>query len=211
MSLLGEDARTYGGNGQVAAILPAEAAHKGNLRLLEEPLTALFCSQRCPGALVLKTYDLAWAMRDAGVPVISGFQTPMEKESLRLLLRGVQPTVVCPARNIETMRVPREWRTALDGGRMLILSPFPATVRRPTAVLAAQRNQLVASLASRVFIAHAAPGSKTEEFACKLAANGKALLTLDSPANENLVALGAKVVGTDGGDLALMERREDGS
>jgi len=30
-------------------------------------------------------------MRDVGIPVVGGFQTPMEKECLRLLLRGSQP------------------------------------------------------------------------------------------------------------------------
>ena len=93
-------------------------------------------------------------MRDAGVPVIGGFQTPMERECLRLLLRGGQPVVVCPARGIARMRIPRAWRPALDEGRLLILSPFPETVRRPTAKIAAERNELVASLADRVFIAH---------------------------------------------------------
>ena len=166
----------------------------GNLSLLDDPLTALFCSNRCPGDLILKTYDLARALRDAGVPVIGGFQTPMEQECLRLLLRGDQPIVVCPARGIDNMRIPRDWRPALDDGRLLVLSPFPATARRPTAELAAQRNELVASLASRVFIAHAAPGSKTEAFASKLANAGKSLLTLHSPANTNLVEMGADVV-----------------
>ena len=60
--------------------LPPETAYQGNLSLLDEPLTALFCSNRCPGDLILKTYDLARAMRDAGVLVIGGFQTPMERE-----------------------------------------------------------------------------------------------------------------------------------
>ena len=170
-----------------------EVNSKGNLSLLDEPLTALFCSNRCPGDLILKTYDLARAMRDAGVPVIGGFQTPMERECLRLLLRGSQPVVVCPARGIDNMRTPRDWRPALDEGRLLILSSFPATARRPTLELAAKRNNLVASLASRVFIAHAAPGSKTEAFARKLAESGKPLLTLDSPANTNLVEMGAEI------------------
>ena len=163
---------------------------KGNLSLLDEPLTALFCSNRCPGDLILKTYDLARAMRDAGVPVVGGFQTPMERECLRLL----QPVVVCPARGIENMRVPRDWRPALDDGRLLVLSPFPASARRPTADLAAQRNELVASLASRLFIAHASPGSKTEAFARKHVESAKPLLTLDSPANENLAEMGARTV-----------------
>ena len=165
---------------------------KGNLSLLDEPLTALFCSQRCPGDLILKTYDLARAMRDGGVPVIGGFQTPMERECLRLLLRGRQPVVVCPARGIDNMRVPRDWRAAIDDGRLLVISPFPATVRRPTAGLSARRNDLVADLAARVFIAHAAPGSRTEAFARGLAESGKPLLTLDSPANANLVEMGAR-------------------
>ena len=91
------------------------------------------------------------------------------------------------------MRIPRDWRPALDEGRLLVLSPFPGTVRRPTAELAAQRNDLVADLASRVFIAHAAAGSKTEAFARWLAGSGKPLLTLDSPANDNLVAMGARM------------------
>jgi len=191
---LSHEATGFAMNGRTATVPPPDTAHRGNLQLIEEPLTALFCSQRCPGDLILKTYDLARAMRDAGVPVIGGFQTPMERECLRLLLRGAQPVVVCPARGIENMRVPRDWRPALDDGRLLVLSPFPATVRRPTADLAAQRNDLVASLASRVFIAHAAPGSKTEAFARKLAASRKPLLTLDSPANGNLMEVGAQVL-----------------
>ena len=180
------------GRGRVNVELLPEAKSKGDLSLLDEPLTALFCSNRCPGDLILKTYDLARAMRDAGVPVIGGFQTPMERECLRLLLRGGQPVVVCPARGIGAMRIPRDWRPALDDGRLLVLSPFPAAVRRPTAELAARRNDLVAGLAAQVFIAHAAPGGKTEAFARKLAESGKPLLTLDSPANANLAAMGAR-------------------
>ena len=117
---------------------------KGNLSLLDEPLKALFCSNRCPGDLILKTYDIVRAMRNAGVPIIGGFQTPMEKECLRLLLRGEQPVVVCPARGIDNMRIPRDWRRALENGRLLVLSPFPSTARRPTVELAAQRNEIVA-------------------------------------------------------------------
>ena len=133
-----------GMNGRSVAALPPETAHRGNLRLLDEPLVALFCSNRCPGDLVLKTYDLARAMRDAGVPVIGGFQTPMERECLRVLLWGSQPVVVCPARGIEGMRVPRDWRTALGEDRLLVISPFPSTRRRPTAELSFQRNDLAA-------------------------------------------------------------------
>lgn len=165
----------------------------GSAAILESRLTALFCSRRCPGDLILKTYDLARSWHEEGGAVVGGFQTPMEKECLRLLLRGRWPVAICPARGIENMRIPRDWRPGLEEGRILILSPFPAEVRRPTAKLAARRNDLVAALAERVFIAHAAPGGQTEAFARRVAASGKPLLTLDSPANANLFALGAQV------------------
>ena len=55
----------------------------------------------------------------------------------------------------------------------------------------------MADLAHRVFIAHAAPGSKTEAFARNLAATGKPLVTLDSPANGNLVEMGAELASKD--------------
>ncbi len=169
----------------------------GNSEILNLEYTALFCSIRCPGDLILKTYDLARAMREAQTPVIGGFQTPMEKECLRLLLRGNQPVVVCPARGIDNMRVPRDWRPAIAERRLLVLSPFPPSQRRPTVKLAAQRNDMVVTLSSRVFIAYAALGGKTEELARKVADSGKPILTLDSPANANLLELGARVVGVD--------------
>ncbi len=176
---------------------PAATAHRGNPNLIDESLTALFCSNRCPGDLILKTYDLARAMRDASVPTIGGFQTPMERECLRLLLRGEQPIVICPARGIDNMRIPREWRPALDDGRLLILSQFPPSIKRPTAALAARRNEFVADLAQSLLIIHAAPGSNTEALAQQAATTGKPLFTLESPSNANLTELGAKVIRPD--------------
>ena len=52
----------------------------------------------------------------------------------------------------------------------------------------------MSDLGAQVFIAHAAPGGKTEAFARKLAGSGKPLLTLDSPANGNLREMGAEVI-----------------
>lgn len=177
--------------------VPTATAYLGNPDLVGEPLIALFCSNRCPGDIILKTYDLARALRDASVPVIGGFQTPMEKECLRLLLRGDQPIVICPARGIDNMRIPRDWRPALDDGRLLIVSPFPQSIKRPTAALAARRNEFVADLAQSLLIIHAATGSNTEALAQQAATTGKPLYTLESPSNANLTALGATAIQPD--------------
>ncbi len=74
---------------------PAGITTRGNLDILHGqgaghrlPTVALFCSVQCSSAIILQTYALARALRDAGVTVISGFHSPMEKECLILLLRG---------------------------------------------------------------------------------------------------------------------------
>lgn len=178
-------------DGSTIAALPPTTAHLGNLTILANPLLALFCSTKCPGRLIIQTYDLARALRDAGITVISGFHTPMERECLDLLLRGNQPVILCPARGILNMRVPPVWKQPLADGRLLVLSPFAANHRRPTRDLAAARNAFAASLAARVLIAHAAPGGQTELLARHLLAQGKPVLTFDDPHNAALLALGA--------------------
>jgi len=154
----------------------------GNLDILSQPLLALLCSSKCPGSVILQTYDAVCALREAGVAVISGFHSPIEKECLRLLLRGTQPIVICPARGIGRMRIPTDWRAPLSAGRLLILSPFDAGHPRITAETAAYRNRFAAALATRVLIPYAAPGSKTEAFAREVAGWGKALVGLDAEA-----------------------------
>lgn len=121
-------------------------------------LLALFCSERCPGDLIIKACVIATALRDASVSVISGFHSAVERECLRILLRGGQPVVVCPARSLERMRLPAEWRDPIRQGRLLLVSPFAVKQNRMTAALAAQRNEFVVALAHAVLIVYADPG-----------------------------------------------------
>jgi predicted Rossmann fold nucleotide-binding protein DprA/Smf involved in DNA uptake len=162
----------------------------GNLDILTMPLLGFFCATRCPGSVILRTYDLALALREAGIPVIGGFHTPMEKECLEVLLRGQQPVVICPARNIERLRMSMSWRKPYDQGRLLVLSPFGARQRRPTTELAEYRNRFVATLATNIFVAYAGPGSKTAQFCGELVAQHRRAYTLDLPDNAHLVQRG---------------------
>jgi predicted Rossmann fold nucleotide-binding protein DprA/Smf involved in DNA uptake len=163
----------------------------GNIEILKAHPLGFFCSAKCPGNIIVQTYDLARALRDAGVPVIGGFHSSMEKECLELSLRGTQSVVICPARSIEQMRLPTAWRTRLAENRLLILSPFGAQHRRPTAALAEQRNRFVATLADKIFVAHAGGGSRTEQLCRDVMAQGKQVYTFDLPENAHLVRSGA--------------------
>jgi predicted Rossmann fold nucleotide-binding protein DprA/Smf involved in DNA uptake len=162
----------------------------GNLDILTVSLLGLFCATRCPGSVILRTYDLAVALREAGVPVIGGFHTPMEQECLEVLLRGQQPVVICPARSIERLRMPMSWRKPYDQGRLLVLSPFTVRQRRPTAELAENRNRLVATLATNILVAYAGRGSKTAQFCGELVTQHRRVYTLDLPENAHLVQRG---------------------
>lgn len=144
---------------------PAELSLVGDPSLLRARRTTLFCSARTPGDAILRTHDAARRMRDEGVTVISGFHSPIEKECLRILLRGRQPIIVCPARAIETMRIPIETRAAFDAGRVLFLSPFIGRPARITKESAIRRNEVVAALAYAAYIAHVVPGGGTARIA----------------------------------------------
>ncbi len=148
----------------------AQMSVLGNLDLLALPKTALFCSARCPGHAILAAYDQAARWRDVGRCIISGFHSPVEKECLRILLRGNQPVIICPARSLENMRLPPDWKKPFSDGRLLILSCFVERNRRVTASLAARRNELVAALADDVWFAHIAPSGKMQRLAQKIAA-----------------------------------------
>ena len=166
----------------------------GNLDLLATPLHGLFCSTRCSGQAILRIYDWAVAQRQAGTAIISGFHTPMEKECLDILLRGTQPVIICPARSIERLRLPTAWRQPLAQQRLLMLSPFAPPQRRPTAAVAEQRNHVVATLAADIFMAYAAPGSRTAQLGLRLLAEGKPLSTLNLPDNVHLLQHGARAI-----------------
>lgn len=165
----------------------------GNLDLLSCDLLAVFCSVKAPGSIILQAHDLAQELKSAAFPIISGFHSPVEREMLRVLLCGKQPVVICPARNIGS-RIRAEHKQALEEGRLVFLSPFNEKQRRATAEMAQYRNRLIAALATSVFVAYATPSGHTERLCQEIIARGKPLYTLNNPANENLIALGARLM-----------------
>jgi predicted Rossmann fold nucleotide-binding protein DprA/Smf involved in DNA uptake len=168
----------------------------GDARVLNRKKLTLICSQKCPGDVILKTYDFARLVRGSGFAVVSGFQSSIEKDCLPILLRGSDPIVIVQAHRLSTSRLPIDWLRAIDGGRLLILSPFGLKDKRVTTELATERNRFVAAISDEVLIPYAAPGSKTETLALSLLAAGKRVFTFNErPAP--LLDAGATVVMPD--------------
>jgi len=172
--------------------VPSVVTAIGDMGLLNTKLIGFFCSVKCPGKLIIQVHDLAHKLRQAGATVISGFHSPVEQECLRILLRGTQPVVICPARSMEKMRIRAKYRKPLDQGRLLFLSPFLDRPHRTTAQSALRRNYFVAALANQIFVAHAEPGGKTEQFCYDILKWRKPVFTLPGNANSRLLAMGAK-------------------
>ncbi|MGH7829365.1 MAG: DNA-processing protein DprA [Candidatus Binatia bacterium] len=191
---------------------PSSIAILGDLQALKANKLALFCSVQCPAKLILQAHDLAHELVQAGVTVMGGFHSPVEKECLRILLRGSQPVIICPARGLKRMRIPKEWKKPLDEGRLLFLSPFPDNRRRSDIQMSLYRNRFVAALAEQIFITYAAPSGKTEQFCCEILAWHKPVYTLSHASNGNLITLGVRPLTLGEGaqfGFGLDKRSED--
>ena len=113
----------------------------GNKKLLDLPNKVAFLSSRkISASVVLKCYDWATAIRETDQCIISGFQSPLEKDVLKFLLRSKAPIILVLARKLwETM--PNELHDAMDAGQLLIVSPV--SCNRASIASAAIRNRWI--------------------------------------------------------------------
>lgn len=165
----------------------------GNLNLLQTTKLGILCSVRCPAKIILKTQDYLRSLRGKAT-VISGFHSPVEKECLRILSREESPVIICPARSIDTLKIPPAWEVQVQKGKLLVLSMFPKQYKRFDARLAYQRNKFVAVVADRMLIPFADKRSKTLELIRFMISKGKHVAAIDVPENAHLFGLGVKRV-----------------
>lgn len=85
---------------------------------------AFFCSQSCPGDIILKAQDWADARGPESAPVIGGFHTSIERDVLRILLRGDAPVTLVLARAVQDYRMSPAIKVAVATGQAQIISPF---------------------------------------------------------------------------------------
>ena len=163
----------------------------GDSEILRQQLLGFICSIQCPGSIIIRTLDLTRTLRDAEVPVIGGFHSPMEHECLDILLRGEQPVVRCVAQGMSSLNFETQTQAAIDQGRLLIVSPFDDTVEFATAVEAMQRNDIVAALATDLWVPHASPNGKAWSTVRAALERQQRVFTFDDESNRGLLEAGA--------------------
>ena len=131
----------------------------GNKELLKLPKTAFLCSQKVPAEIVLKSYDWAKQQRAEGNCIVCGNQSQIEKDVVKILLRGTQPLIIIIARNMKK-RWQAEIQQALQENRLLIISPFSESTKRVTRQTAEKRNQEIINISDKIIIAYARLGGQ---------------------------------------------------
>ncbi len=137
--------------------IPSGVSMLGDAAIWSLAKTAFLCSRKVPAAQVLKCYDWAIAMREAGRCVMLGAHSQLEKDVLHYLLKGSQPVVVVLARGMKKSLEPA-LEAEVTRGRLLIVAPFPLEVKRVTAETSMARNRFMLEHAEEVVVGYASPG-----------------------------------------------------
>ena len=137
--------------------------------------------------MILDAFDRIAHLRDAGRAIVSGFHTPVEKECLRILLSGASSIVVCPARSLDRLRIPSDWKPALAAGRLLLVLPLAHGSASATADLAQSRNEFVTAFATEILVLHAGPGGCPASLVGKLERAGRQAMRFQAE-NQELMA-----------------------
>ena len=132
----------------------AQLAILGDASILELPKVGFLSSRKVPPVSVMKCYDWATEMRDQGVCVMGGFQSPLEKDVLEFLLQGSQPVIWVLARKLWTQRgVSKTYCAAIEEGRLLVVSPVSQKISRVDEQSAVVRNRFILENSDRVVFA----------------------------------------------------------
>jgi len=158
--------------------------------------------------MLLPTYELMITLRNGEESVIGGFHSSLERECLEILLRGLVPVTICPARQLDLARdwlYPEHsvtWKAVKAGmvdGRVTIVEPPGMIGRRITRSNAAKRNEWLLGQTDRLLLLYASPGGETDRVVRLDLDRGIPVSVLDHPANARWLDLGATVWTSPGG------------
>ena len=130
----------------------AETKYLGSKQLLNLHKIGFIASRHASTLDVIPTLDWAAEMsRQKDIAVLSGFQSPLEKDVLKFLLRGVCPIIIVLARGMYR-KLPEALQTPMDQQRLLIISNESDNTTRVSEITAHKRNEYVISISDEMKI-----------------------------------------------------------
>ena len=130
----------------------AETKYLGNKQLLSLHKIGFIASRHASTLDVIPTLD--WAVeisKSTDVAVVSGFQSPLEKDVLKFLLRGVCPIIIVLARGMYR-KLTDALQTPMKQQRLLIISNESDNTTRVSEITAHKRNEYVISISDEMKI-----------------------------------------------------------
>ena len=170
---------------------PSRLWYLGNTSLLKQPLVGITSARAGASDLSPNTGELLRRLVGLEATFIGGWHSPLEKESLKTLLRESPPTIICLAKSVNRFGFFQELKTLLNQDRLLLLTHCSPNAKRISRDASIRRNHLVAGLANVLLVLAAPEGSATFKLARSVIKLGKPVFALEHPANESLLASGA--------------------
>lgn len=128
------------------------AEYLGNMELLKLRKIGFIASRRMATTDVIPTLDWAMEMsRQKDIAVVSGFQSPMEKDVLKFLLKGQCPIIIVLARGMYK-QLPKDLQIPMNQNRLLIISNERQNIIRISEATAHKRNEYVQSISDEMKI-----------------------------------------------------------
>ena len=119
----------------------AETKYLGNKQLLNLHKIGFIASRNASNLDIIPTLDWAAKIsRQKDIAVVSGFQSPLEKDVLKFLLRGVCPIIIVLARGMYR-KLPVYLNEAMNQNRLLCISLERDNITRVSEVSAHKRNE----------------------------------------------------------------------
>ena len=115
----------------------------GNLELFDRHKIGFLAGSKTQALSVLPTYD--WAKEIASreeISIISGFQSPLEKDVLDFLLKGKCGIIYVMAKRLYR-RIPEKLKSAFDSHRIIFISISRANVLRAGKAQNIVRNNFI--------------------------------------------------------------------
>ena len=130
----------------------AETKYLGNKQLLNLHKIGFIASRHASSIDVIPTLDWATELsRREDVAVVSGYQSSLEKDVLKFLLRGVCPIIIVLARGMYR-KLPEALQSPMDKHRILVISNEPDIITRVSEITAHKRNEYVKSISDEMKI-----------------------------------------------------------
>lgn len=155
----------------------------GQRTFLDRPSTAFFSSRQCPGSAIRAATDWAIAQAKAKNVVMSGFHSPLEQSVLEILLVARSPAIIVLARAVDQATIVQPWQDAIREGHLTMISEncTNGSSVRLTKARAQTRNELIATLATKICIAHASETGSLAMQVAKWRTEGRMISMLSAP------------------------------